>query len=439
MKKKLFYMFVPMFLSICGTSTAQLLIYDHEDNEYEYMKMADGRNWMIESMRAKTDRSGKALHHYWVDKVLDPEYGYALEDDAAFGVGYAYLREEVLGSPGNSNVRTYSARTQGICPNGWHVPEFVSSDPVNTTADLNALITAYGGDITWWSDDAHWDSWKNALRLIPNGRYFAKFIIDATTKEPESVLGSQLHLLTSGHNGTTHPTFMMNVSGGTDLWGGIEEGDPQTSAVYCRCVENIQSTVTFSNFSVFGIDLSFSEALQPNYGFSETVRVGGNNINISDICPRNFIIKEYGTGTIIPVDEVFKSTDYKEVQLSADLDESKIYELTIVDPKLRDSGVPYGGYTFNGGTKMYFPQAPAGINPLEGLNIKINTVGDVLVIEHYGKPLNAEIYDLRGVKVMSLNELQGRNDINISHLNKGVFIVQLADNAGFSASRKFRF
>lgn len=418
--------------SINSTITAQLTIHDHEGNEYEYAKMADGRNWMLENMRAKTDRSGNALHYYWRDKSFNG-VGYDNEDQAAFEVGFAYLREEVLGSAGQSAVRTYSARTQGICPNGWHIPEYV---PGNTSAELDAIITAYGGLLGSWLTVANWENWRAAMRLTPTGYMFGKFTIDPDTKLYTIIKGSQLHLMTSGHLGKTNPALLMNISAGTDLWGGYEELND--AAAYCRCVENIQSTVEFSNFSAFGVDLTFSKALMKNYGFAETVTINNVTIPVDDICPRNFVIKDVQSGDTIPVTAVYKSTDYKNIQIEADLDETKNYQLIIVDSKLRESGVLYGGYTFNGGKPLYFPNVPNGLNTLNQLDIKFNVVGGELIVEQFGSNLDLKVYNMEGSILVSAKNIIGLSHINVSHLNKGIYLARLNDSkTNESIVRKF--
>ena len=428
--------FLNVLLALGMTSSlvnAQLMVTDHEGNEYEYAKMADNRNWMLENMRATTDLEGKPLHVYWRGSDLN---GYATQEEAGFMVGFAYLREEVLGSPGSSAVRTYSARTRGICPEGWHVPEYGGTK--NTTADYNAIILAYGGKLGSFMEEANWDAFRNALRLTPNGYAFGKFKVDPETFEivPGNSPGSQLHLITSGHTGRTNPATMMNVGGGTLTWGGVE--DAEGYAGYCRCVENIQTEVTFSNFSAFGVDVAFSEALLPNYTFDEKVTIDGEEISVKDICPRNFLIKEYGTENVIPVNNVFKSEDSKLIQIEANFDESKIYELIMVDSKLRENNVPYGGYTFNGGTKMYFPKAPSGVNLLEELEIKINVVKDVLVVEQFGAMLDASVFDMSGNEQIRLKNIQGTEYVNIANLSKGIYLIQLRDDVrGESITKKF--
>lgn len=427
-----YFLSVFMFLGVNTASNAQLVVEDHEGNEYEYAKLADGRNWMLENLRMTTDRGGNPIHHYWRPNSEVTSYGYDTKEEAAFAVGYAYLREEVLGSRGESDVRIYTARTQGLCPDGWYVPELVRS---STTADINALISSYGGIVSAYNADAKWDAFKTAFRLTPVGYGFGKFQIDETTKEVILYQGG-LHMITSGHLGKSNVALLLNVSSWTGTWGGYEENADR--AGYCRCVENIQSDVTFSNFSAFGVDIAFSEPLRKNYGFAEVVLAEDREteIPVDDICPRNFLIKEYETGSIIPVDEVFKSEDYKTVQISANLDESKIYELIMVDSKLTDK--PYGGYTFNGGMKMYFPTAPSGVNLIEDLNVKINVVDNMLVVEQFGTSLNASIYNLRGERLLSFNDLNGLSYLNISNLTKGLYIIRLADNVnGGTIAKKF--
>ena len=405
-----------------GLINAQLMVTDHEGNEYEFAKMADNRNWMLENLRATTDLEGNPLHVYWRGTDLG---GYATQEEAAFMVGFADLREEVLGSSGSSAVRTYSARTRGICPEGWHVPEYGGTK--NTTADYNALILAYGGKLGSFLSDANWDAFRDALRLTPNGYSFGKFMVDPVTFEvvQGKTPGGQIHLITSGHTGRTNPATMMNVGGGALTWGGVE--DAEGYAGYCRCVENIQAKVTFSNFSAFGVDVTFSEALLPNYAFDEKVTIDGEEISVKDICSRNFLIKEYGTEIVIPVNNIFKSEDSKMIQIEADFDENKIYELVMVDSKLREANVPYGGYTFNGGTRMYFPKAPSGVNLLEEIELKINVVDDVLVIEQFAAVLDASVFDMNGKEQIRLKNLQGTEYVNIANLSKGIYLLQLRD------------
>ncbi len=432
MEKKLIIL---IFILLCGfTIHAQLFVTDHEGNEYEYQKMADGRNWMLENIRLTTNIEGDTIHHYWRDNS-NPEitlYGYDTKEAAAFAVGFAYLREEFLGSEGGSSVRTYTARTQGLCPDGWYVPELVSKS--GASADYNDLIAAYGGTLSAYSSNPNWEPLKSAMRLAPAGYGFGKFQLDLETKEVLKYNAGQLHFMTSGHMGRTNNAILLNVSGWTLIWGGYEESADRPA--YCRCVENIQSNVSFSNFSPFGVDISFTEALRPNYGFGEKVEIGDEEIDVSDICDRNFIIKEYETGNIVTVDEVFKSEDYKTIQISANLDESKIYELIIVDSKLTDK--PFGGYTFNGGMKMYFPTDPTGVNLIKDLEVKINVTKNVLYVEQFGANLDAVIFDVKGSKQMSVNNLNGMEMINISNLHRGIYLLQLIDPATRNyTTRKF--
>jgi hypothetical protein len=427
--KKLFLACLLIMAGLSGALRAQLLVADHEGEEYEYARMADGRNWMLQNLRVTTNLKGEPLHVYW--QTFDPANatGYESQIDAAYATGFAYLQREFLGTFGTS--RSYSIRDRGLCPEGWHVPDYG-----NDMAEYNIAITSYGGTVGSWVSVANWGPWKNAMRIAQPGYHLKKYQIAADYSVEGGVGGGQHHLITTGQWGPGDVTVMLNVGGADMVWGGAEA--LPNNAGYCRCVENVQATATFSDFSIFGVTVTFSEALRKNLYVSEKIIVDGTEVELSEICPRNFLIKEVGTDAIVPIDTIYLSSDRKIVQIDAELDESKIYELVMVDARLRDSGKPYGGYTFNGGMKMYFPTAPSGLNLLKDLSVRINVSGDDLVIEQFGLPLDVSIYDMAGARRIALKGLQGVEHINIRSLPAGMYIVRLVDPlSGNSITKKF--
>jgi uncharacterized protein (TIGR02145 family) len=416
--KKLFLACLLIMAGLSGALRAQLMVTDHEGEEYEYAQMADGRNWMLQNLRVTTNLQGEPLHVYWHPLNEAKTAGYATQEEAAYTTGFAYLREEFLGTFGQE--RPYSIRDRGLCPEGWHVPDFG-----NEMAEYNTVITNYGGLVGSWNTDAKWGPWKSAMRIAQSGYHLKKFDIDTDFSVKGGGGGGQHHLITTGQWGPGDITVMLNVGGPDMLWGGAETSAGY--AGYCRCVENVQATATFDDFSAFGVMVTFSEPLRKNLYVSEKIIVAGAEVEVSEICPRNFLIKEVETDAIVPADAIYLSPDRKTVQIEAELDESKIYELVMVDARLRDAGKPYGGYTFNGGVKMYFPKVPSGLNVLKDLSVRINVSGNDLVIEQFGLSLDASIYDMAGVRRMALKNLQGIEHINIHSLSAGMYIVRLVD------------
>lgn len=111
---------------------------------YQTAVLADGRTWMVENLRYIPDGMTVSSDPADGSGLWYPNFGsdVAMTDaDSIAKYGLLYSPFTAMGiEPGDVNESNYTSfeGTQGICPDGWHIP---------TQAEAEALIQAY------WDDD----------------------------------------------------------------------------------------------------------------------------------------------------------------------------------------------------------------------------------------------------------------------------------------------
>lgn len=117
------------------TVTQDGSVLEYAGVKYRTVKMKDGRTWMAENLRyvpeGKTPSSDPADGNgIWYPYKSDGTNTVAAKDDATIKAeGYLYDYQTAFGAQINeSNCNSFEG-TQGICPDGWHIPtrtEFIN-------------------------------------------------------------------------------------------------------------------------------------------------------------------------------------------------------------------------------------------------------------------------------------------------------------------------
>lgn len=416
MRKK-FYLIIAGALLSTTVINAQNTVKDHEGNEYEVSKLSDGRNWMMEGLRVKTNRAGNPIQYYWND-----HNGAQTEQAAAIRYGYAYTVEALFGGPAKKDP-DFSNRSQGLCPNGYYVPEWWADDNVSREGDWQKLIRAYNGQPVWWSEDANWGDFMHALRIsLGDGTIATSGSADGdpgkfTFVDGKLVITGWSHLHSSGPVSWDNLMWLnLPTSEAASTAGGYEGAN--SGAAYCRCVENFKVNVSFQDFTDMSVIVKLSDSLKWNSY--------DDRDEFTKICAKNFYIENTTTKTPVEILDIQTSSDAKTFQIFADFNTNEIYELKFFDARLNAKKVPFGGYTFNEGKRLYFPKSPLGVNSTESLILNFSVQNNALHITT-DRLINASIIDVSGNTIMKIPHINGFESINIISLSQGMYLLHVYD------------
>lgn len=418
MKKNFIY--YSMFL--CGlfgstTMNAQDVIEDHEGNVYEVATMADGRKWMLESLRVKTDLEGNPIQYY-----ANTHNGLQTEEEAGVRYGYAYTVETLFGlKEVYSKYPDFPTRARGLCPEGYYVPTSWPDKDLAHEGDWQKLIRSYNGTPTWWSSTANWGDMLNALRIsIGDGVEIAN---SSNNGDPGKITIADDGTATVSGWSWWHAsgpvehdrTLGMNIP--TDRQGQTAGGYEYLSAdraAYCRCVENRKIGVSFEDFSDLSVTVKLTDSLEWNSYDS--------NEQYTRICKENFKVTEKD-GAEIEVYDIAISTDAKTFQLFADFDTEKAYELTFLDARLADKDVKMGGYTFNNNEPLIFGKTETKLQIKKYIQ-NVYVYDNVLNILSE-KEFEAYVYNMLGSEVAKFPVSIGRSQLDLSGYDSGILLIRL--------------
>lgn len=115
------------------------IVKDHEENIYRTV-LIGSQCWMAENMRCKTSPSGKTWLSNPVYSSSHPLYSpyFATTTDERYGLLYSWAAAMDLG-PKNNEKNTHNSKIQGICPNGWHLPDISEWETLFKTIGGNSL------------------------------------------------------------------------------------------------------------------------------------------------------------------------------------------------------------------------------------------------------------------------------------------------------------
>lgn len=137
------------FKIICGVTS----VIDCQGHTYPVVKIGS-QYWMAENLQCtkydtQSERAGQTLKtssgyifapYYTDGRYANTEYSGKLTQEQRKHLGLLYNWAAAMGyatgSQAKSQTGNYSGRRQGICPNGWHLPN---------RADWNTLANALGG------------------------------------------------------------------------------------------------------------------------------------------------------------------------------------------------------------------------------------------------------------------------------------------------------
>ncbi len=417
--KKNFIYYSMVLCSALGiaTTNAQDLIEDHEGNVYEVATMADGRKWMLESLRVKTDLEGNPIQYY-----ANTHNGLQTEEEAGVRYGYAYTVETLFGlSEVYSKHPDFPARARGLCPEGYYVPTNWPDENLAHEGDWQKLIRSYNGTPTWWSETANWNDMINALRIsvgdgvgIENSSGNGdpgKFTIapDGTV-----TVSGWSHWHASGP--VEHDrTLGLNLA--TDKPGNTAAGYEYLSAdraAYCRCVENRKVSVSFEDFSDLSVTVRLTDSLEWNSYDSRE--------EYTRICKENFKVTEKD-GAEIEIYDIAISADAKTFQLFADFDTEKAYELTFLDARLADKDIKMGGYTFNNNEPLIFGKSDTGLQVKKYIQNVYVSDNKLNILSE--KDFEACVYNVLGTEIARFPVASGHTLFDLSGCPSGVLLIRL--------------
>ena len=134
------------------TANSGIFIDIRDSNEYRWINI-NGMTWMAENLNVGRMISGTQMQK---DNSVIEKYCYKNKISNCDIYGGLYQWKEML---------NYSLNTQGICPEGWHVP---------SSKEWEALIDAFGGENIAASQLKSYDGnhWKTSYKLLKNNSNF---------------------------------------------------------------------------------------------------------------------------------------------------------------------------------------------------------------------------------------------------------------------------
>lgn len=421
--------FIYYSMVLCGlfgstTMNAQDVIEDHEGNVYEVATMADGRKWMLESLRVKTDLEGNPIQYY-----ANTHNGLQTEEEAGMRYGYAYTVETLFGlSEVYSKHPDFPVRARGLCPEGYYVPTSWPDEDLAREGDWQKLIRSYNGTPTWWNSNANWGDMINALRIsVGDG---TEILNSSTNGDPGKFTIADGVVTVSGWSwwhasGPVEYDRTLGMNLPTDRQGQTAGGYEYLTAdraAYCRCVENRKVGVSFEDFSDLSVTVKLTDSLEWNSYVADE--------EYTRICKENFKVTEKD-GAVVEIYDIAISADAKTFQLFADFNVEKTYELTFMDARLAEKDVKMGGYTFNNNEPLIFGKTETKL-PWNRYVQNVYVYDNVLNILSE-KPFSASIYNMLGTEMAHFPVVEGRTQIDLSEYASGILLVRLLDQSSMES------
>lgn len=244
----------------------------YKNEKYSTVTLSDGSVWMAQPMRYVPDGYTVSTNiedkdaHIWAPYKVESSAGKFEDDEAAITKrGYLYdLYSAFGGSEITKDNAASFAGTQGICPNGWHVPTyddyFALCGAANGATDNESAVfydkTYKGGKITSW-DAAGMDyTFSGALTktTFEGARKFSTFLTGDTNCSVEAYKNrpGMSYLITStfhavGTNSTTGEVTSLKFWGLMSTFtknymeGRLTLSDMQSeTAAQLRCIKDKQ-------------------------------------------------------------------------------------------------------------------------------------------------------------------------------------------------------
>ncbi len=198
-------------------------VNDVDNTEYNTVVMNERYCWTQSNLQTEHFADNSEIPGAFVyTSTLSPD---AAENLQLFGRLYTWYSAMNISEDGSESPETdENGFTQGICPEGWHVP---------TAKEMNALFSYPAADLNsleeWFQPNHNTNSTN--FSLLPAGYY------DASIDRFEN-LHTYTYLWSSADNASTSPLKAMTMKVTTYCEESMLSDEPTTNAYSVRCVKN---------------------------------------------------------------------------------------------------------------------------------------------------------------------------------------------------------
>ena len=380
MKNK-FTIIITLICALTFVAQAQETATDIDGNTYETITLPNGEVWFLENLKVTKNPQGESIA--WSC------YNDDVANCAKWGGMYSYTVAV--------NGKDYSS-TQGICPDGWHIPslEEVKMDATSAGAVLGDDLNAGN-----WADFKSYVSLQYGGKKTVNGEYVNADGLDTQWS------GAFLYTSTRPMGWTAPYGFYManpDMGGAGDASGGGTTLDPPTTEYCIRCKKSIRLGLKLEDFSGGGFTLNTTD----------TVTL--------DIF--NILLREMESKDTIDITEVV-ATSGKEYQIRVALNTEVVYEVIVQKPKYY---IP----------ATSLPQTEVlGSAPVAAISKVYPTlVSDHLIIETKNIA-QYFIYGIDGSLVKKGIPSEEKSVVDVSSFRAGQYVVLVVDKNGQQFRAKF--
>ncbi|NJM94389.1 MAG: hypothetical protein HC842_06755 [Cytophagales bacterium] len=149
---KITYTLLIAALLLALSTKGQQIVKDIDGNSYETIELPNGQVWFLENLRASKNPQGEVIERDC--------YGGTAANCNAWGGLYDY--ETAV------NGADYES-TQGICPNGWHIPSL--QEVLADAKAIGAGINDADVNASNWTEFKSYISLQYGGKKLPNGSY----------------------------------------------------------------------------------------------------------------------------------------------------------------------------------------------------------------------------------------------------------------------------
>ena len=257
MKKILFFAMVAAFLASCdkevntnGPSDPNTVVIGEET--YKTATFANGQTWMIENLRfvpeGKTVSDNPAEGNIWYPVKKDQDIVILKDAESIKSCGYLYDYYTVMGINKEEYLklseeeRTTSLKklegTQGICPEGWHIPtkaELVALCGTQTSANLDGTPKATDPNAPFYNKE-----WEKGSVLIADNLGFNFQFSGIVNKTTHSAIGK--YSATNIAENAAPDNSYIGKCGMNYIWGSTLHQAVETKAQFFGMMSTFTST-----------------------------------------------------------------------------------------------------------------------------------------------------------------------------------------------------